>query len=64
MRKTIKHGLLGLALGAVLAGGAQAQAPMVGEPVPNFTLQELRGGDVSLSDYAGKVTLILFFGFN
>jgi peroxiredoxin len=41
-----------------------AQVPEVGDLAPDFTLQELEGVDVSLSDFRGKVVLISFFGYN
>ena len=36
------------------------QGPEVGDPCPDFTLPLARGGEASLSDYAGK-TLVLYF---
>ena len=33
----------------------------VGKPAPNFTLKDLNGKDVSLSDYKGKIVLINFW---
>jgi peroxiredoxin Q/BCP len=33
----------------------------VGERAPDFTLPALRGGQVSLSDFAGKKNVVLFF---
>ena len=35
-----------------------------GEQAPDFTLQQLDGAQVSLSDFRGKVVLINLFGFN
>ena len=40
-----------------------AQVPEVGDLAPDFTLQQLEGGYVSLNDFRGKVVLINFFGF-
>ena len=34
-----------------------------GDPAPDFTLQQLGGGLVSLSDFRGKVVLIDIFGY-
>ena len=59
--------LLGLGIlvgGVFLAGSAPAQTPKVGDMVPDFTLEELRGGQVALGDYDGKVKLLFFFGHN
>ena len=38
--------------------------PQLGEQAPDFTLEQLDGGLVSLSDFDGKVIFINFFGFN
>ena len=47
-----------------LGAQTQAQVPQVGNPAPDFTLEESRGGEVSLSDFQSKVVFINFFGFN
>ena len=44
--------------------GGPAQGQQVGEPAPDFTLEESQGGEVSLSDFPNKVVFINFFGFN
>ncbi|MEI6492200.1 MAG: thioredoxin family protein [Verrucomicrobiota bacterium] len=44
-----------LALLIVLAASAYAE---VGEAAPNFTLKSAAGGDVSLSDFPGKVVVL------
>jgi hypothetical protein len=41
-----------------------AQGQQLGEPAPDFRLEESRGGEVALSDFANKVVFINFFGFN
>jgi thioredoxin-dependent peroxiredoxin len=33
----------------------------VGEPAPDFTLPSTEGGDISLGDYKGKQSLVLYF---
>ena len=43
--------------------GTMGQVPEVGDLAPDFTLQQLEGDYVSLSDFRGKVVLINFFGF-
>lgn len=35
-----------------------------GEEAPDFTLEQLDGAQVSLSDFRGKVVLINLFGYN
>ncbi len=39
-------------------------APQPGEQAPDFTLEQLDGGLVSLSDFDSKVIFINFFGYN
>jgi len=54
-----------LALGLVaMTAPAPAKAPAIGDDAPNFTLEELRGGNSSLHDYSGKAVLIFFFGYS
>ncbi len=53
----------GLLAGLVPPGGAQAQAPRVGDVAPDFTLERLEGGEISLSDFSGRVVFINFFGY-
>jgi peroxiredoxin len=50
-----------LALAWSREGGALVRA---GEDAPDFALQQLGGGQVSLSDFRGKVVLVNLFGFN
>src|SRR5881397_2670366 len=38
-----------------------AMSIRVGQRAPNFRLAALRGGEVSLSDFAGKKNVVLFF---
>ena len=47
-----------------LAESTGAQAPQPGDLAPDFTLEQLDGGPVSLSDFEGNVVFINFFGFN
>ena len=42
---------------------SSADARQRGEPAPDFRLQVLGGGELSLSDLRGKVVLIDFFGY-
>ena len=35
----------------------------MGDPAIDFELESLSGGSVSLSDFAGKVVFINFFGY-
>ena len=60
MRRTF---LLALAAGPMLA---QAPAPpksqlKVGDNAPEFKLPSTKGGQVSLSDFSGKATVVLAF---
>ena len=54
-----------VALGLLLAwSGTSSALVKIGEQAPDFTLQQLDGTQVSLSDFRGKVVLINLFGFN
>lgn len=65
MRISPARRLAALVLPALLlCGSVQAQAPGVNDPAPDFTLQQLDGDSQTLSAYRGKVTLLVFFGFN
>lgn len=48
---------------AAAANGQRAGPPVakVGEPAPEFTLPDLRGNQVNLSDFRGSRTLVLFW---
>jgi peroxiredoxin len=48
---------------AAAANGQRAGPPVakVGEPAPAFTLPDLRGNQVNLSDFRGSKTLVLFW---
>jgi hypothetical protein len=43
-------------------GEAAAAAKIVGKPAPDFTLKDLEGKEVSLSDFRGKVVFLSFWG--
>ncbi len=53
--------LAGALLGAPLDG--RAEEGKVGEPFTDFTLLDTEGNEVTLSDYAGKVIAITFWGW-
>ena len=43
----------------------QAQTPAIGDPAPEFTLEDLDGnGPVSLGDFRGQVVFIFFLGYS
>ena len=56
-------GFLLLASTFAIADEALASAK-VGEPAPDFELQRLTGGTVTLSEFKGKVVLLNFLGYN
>jgi len=45
-----------LTISAALAG--------VGDPAPDFTLNKLSGGTITLSDFEGKIVYIFWFGYD
>jgi len=45
----------------VPAGGAPLPASRIGEPAPDFSLPDLDGKPVALSDFRGKRTMLLFW---
>ncbi len=59
-------GVVGLAGVCWVAAGCSQSAetidPWVGKQAPEFTLTELNGKEVSLSDYRGKVVVVAFWG--
>ena len=46
------------------AGSALAERPKVGDPAPDFELEQLDGGLVTLSAFRGQVVLLNFFGYD
>ena len=53
-------GLLAAGIGLCLAGGC-SKGLHTGEPAPDFTLEDLFGNEVSLSQQRGNVVLLSFF---
>jgi len=41
--------------------GKQESSPIIGQPAPDFTLQDLEGNPVSLSDFKGKPVILNFW---
>ena len=54
-------GLMGPLMGGV---ALQGEVPEVGDVAPDFTLEQLGGGQATLSEFRGRVVFINFFGFN
>jgi cytochrome c biogenesis protein CcmG, thiol:disulfide interchange protein DsbE len=61
MAKTLRHRALAMLalLGAPLA--ARAQTPRIGQPAPDFSLETLDGGRLSLSELKGHPVLVNFW---
>lgn len=54
--------LKSLLAGTVLAFAAQSSyALQVGDRAPDFSLPSTKGGNIRLSDFAGKQSLVIFF---
>ncbi|MBF6600028.1 MAG: TlpA family protein disulfide reductase [Dehalococcoidia bacterium] len=49
------------ALDGALIGAAKGSGPRIGEPAPEFTLQDINGKVVRLSDFRGRPVLINFW---
>ncbi len=47
----------------LLLGIIPLYAVGVGDKAPDFTLEKLSGGNITLSDYQGKIVYIFFFGW-
>src|SRR5919198_6359079 len=39
----------------------ESRLPQVGQPAPNFTLASTEGRDISLADFKGKESVVLYF---
>jgi peroxiredoxin len=68
MRRPFCALVLGVAAWGVLAGGAEAQQPVagqpelkVGDPAPQFTLQASDGRTYSLAALRGKTVVLAWF---
>lgn len=59
-----RHALLFAILLATPSAGAHGQGLPHGATAPNFTKDLLSGGSASLSQYAGQVVVLSFFGHN
>ena len=47
-----------------IVGCGTAKIPQVGDKAPAFTLQSIEGKNISLSDFQGKIVLIVFTSVN
>jgi hypothetical protein len=49
--------------GAAERAAEEKRAKLIGSPAPDFTLEDLEGKKVSLSDFRGKTVLLSFWGY-
>ena len=55
------NSILAILFSSALFFSATAQGG-VGDPAPGFALSDAEGNEYSLSDYAGKIVVLEFFG--
>jgi len=66
-RAAVVLGVIGFGAVLVIAyrgsviGGSTPAADMASRPAPDFTLPDMKGGQVSLADFRGKKNVLLFF---
>lgn len=66
LRPLVRCVALSIALSLILTLGvtSQLQATVhAGDEAPDFTKTELGGGEISLSDYSGKVVILFLLGY-
>ena len=56
--------LFSIALAAILLSAASGIWAGVGDPMTDFSLQDLRGGTHTLQDYQDRVLVLFFMGHN
>lgn len=61
LRRSVLALLAIILLGLLAAQGCASSAPEVGRLAPDFTLTDLEGNSVTLSDFRGKVVFINFW---
>ena len=49
--------------GEAVRAAEERHAKLIGSPAPDFTLEDLEGKKVSLSDFRGKTVLLAFWGY-
>ncbi|HZM16477.1 MAG TPA: redoxin domain-containing protein [Candidatus Krumholzibacteria bacterium] len=59
MRRLIGLSAAGLTLAIALEAGAIGP----GDPAPDFSLQDIQGNSIALSDYPGHVVLLALIGY-
>ena len=60
----LRKSLIGIIGTLILLSAAGSYGAQVGDPAPDFTYNTLEHGQISLSDYSGKIVYLYFLGYS